>query len=635
MDTDKVNPNNLETFSVSELKKLLIGKGIDPSTCLEKNDLIKLYRNNCTADLRNRRPNPTSSQPKMSQAASTAARRRQRPSVQSSPSTENKGNGNYLTYAVVAVFIAYMFINNYYFGPGEGEAYGEEDIDYDDTDQPYLAGRVIEVTTHTSFKGLLQYHRDCTGLPVIVDFYSQRCGPCRMIAPVYKRMAKEFKGRAVFLKVDVNRNYETSSASMVRSMPTFHFYLNNKKRNAFSGASSHRLRSVTESLVASAEKKGTFAGVEVTEEILQKFYKRHDKSKISEAGTLATKYQKKTAKLIRMLKKKYGDAPQPVAIQSKTSKKSEEKSSSKPYVIIHPKMEEKKYTSIDLSSASVYDLKRELERRAEAENIEAAKALEEGDEELFITNTDSEHPVVEKVVIIGGGPAGLAAGIYAARAGLKPLIIAPDFGGQLLGKGVEVENYPGVIGEFATGRGLVSLMRRQAHSFESRLLNDVAISANLLQRPFSLKLNGTHDENGKQSTIHTHALIIASGADTRWLDIDGETQYRGLGVSSCATCDGFLFREKPVLVIGGGDTAMEDALVLSRTSKTVTIIHRRSKFRASRILQKRVLDHPKISILWNTVALEFVGTGHGTDNEHLTGVIVQNLVTKKKKNSYN
>jgi len=205
------------------------------------------------------------------------------------------------------------------------------------------------------------------------------------------------------------------------------------------------------------------------------------------------------------------------------------------------------------------------------------------------------------VVVIGGGPAGLAAAIYAARAGLSPVVIAPSFGGQLLGKGVDVENFPGVVGAAATGRGIVQVMRKQAFGFESRLVDDSVMSIDLSKKPFELKMNST------EAPIKTHTLIIATGADSRWLGAEGEYKYRGGGVSSCATCDGFLFRNQHVAVIGGGDTAMEDALVLARTSSKVTVVHRRDSFRASHVLAERVLSHPTIEVKWNCTVAEFGG----------------------------
>ena len=167
----------------------------------------------------------------------------------------------------------------------------------------------------------------------------------------------------------------------------------------------------------------------------------------------------------------------------------------------------------------------------------------------------------ETLLIIGGGPAGLSASIYAARAGLKPLIVAPAFGGQLLGKGVDVENYPGVSGASATGRGVVGLMRAQAASFDTRMVNDAVIGVDLPptgavgpQRVFTVRVNGTRtdgqDAPPAPYAIRARAVVVATGADSRWLGVPGEHDFRGKGVSSCATCDGFLYREKTVVVIG-------------------------------------------------------------------------------------
>merc|ERR1740133_356229 len=145
------------------------------------------------------------------------------------------------------------------------------------------------------------------------------------------------------------------------------------------------------------------------------------------------------------------------------------------------------------------------------------------------------------------------------------------------------------------------MMRKQTYRFETRLVDDLIISADFSKKPIELKLNST------EGVLRTHALIIATGADSRWLGVPGEHDFRGGGVSACATCDGFLFRDQDVAVIGGGDTAMEDALVLARLSKSVTVIHRRDRFRASKILADRVLAHPKISVRWNTTVEEFLG----------------------------
>mmetsp|Transcript_51771 Transcript_51771/g.70604 ORF Transcript_51771/g.70604 Transcript_51771/m.70604 type:complete len:458 (-) Transcript_51771:281-1654(-) len=225
-----------------------------------------------------------------------------------------------------------------------------------------------------------------------------------------------------------------------------------------------------------------------------------------------------------------------------------------------------------------------------------------------------DHP--ERVTVIGSGPAGLSAAIYAARAGLRPVVVAPAFGGQLMGKGVDVENYPGLL--MQTGPGVVMLMKEQAASFGTVFEEQLVTSVDLSTSPYTVHTN--------RSKIQTHSIIVATGADSRWLWVTGEQALRGGGVSACATCDGFLFRDQHVFVVGGGDTAMEDALVLARTSSKVTVVHRRDSFRASAVLATRVLNHEKITVMWNSTVVEFIGN---EDEEHprLTHVVVKNLNT--------
>lgn len=165
-----------------------------------------------------------------------------------------------------------------------------------------------------------------------------------------------------------------------------------------------------------------------------------------------------------------------------------------------------------------------------------------------------------------------------------------------------------MAGEAATGRGIVEMMRKQAISFQTIMVDDVAVQVDVSSKPYQIHVNGT------QNSIYTHSIIVATGADSRWLGVPGEYEYRGNGISSCATCDGFLYRDTDIVVVGGGDTAMEDALVLARTSKSVTLIHRRDSFRASFALVSRVKKHPKIKIMWNTVVEQFTGNKNGDVN---------------------
>ncbi|MCZ6473476.1 MAG: thioredoxin-disulfide reductase [SAR324 cluster bacterium] len=211
----------------------------------------------------------------------------------------------------------------------------------------------------------------------------------------------------------------------------------------------------------------------------------------------------------------------------------------------------------------------------------------------------AEKPEHHRVVILGSGPAGLTAAIYAARANLKPVVVAGDEPGGQLTITTEVENYPGYA-DGVQGPQMMEHFRKQAERFGTSFKTGNVSSVELSQLPFSLFL-------ASGEVLTCDALIVATGASAKWLGLESETRMRNRGVSACATCDGFFFRDKPLAVVGGGDTAMEEALFLTNFATKVTLIHRRGEFRASKLMQERAGKNPKIEFLWNTVVDEVLG----------------------------
>jgi thioredoxin reductase (NADPH) len=206
-----------------------------------------------------------------------------------------------------------------------------------------------------------------------------------------------------------------------------------------------------------------------------------------------------------------------------------------------------------------------------------------------------------RVLILGSGPAGYTAAIYAARALLEPVLIAGLQPGGQMTITTDVENYPG-FADVVQGPWLMEQMRLQALHVGTRIISDMVVEADVRQRPFRLKLDGG-------DTWTADVLVVATGAQARWLGLPSEERFKGFGVSACATCDGFFFKGKDVLVVGGGNTAVEEAIYLSHLAKKVTVVHRRNAFRAERIMQERLFARDNVEVLWETTLDEVLGEG--------------------------
>ena len=225
-----------------------------------------------------------------------------------------------------------------------------------------------------------------------------------------------------------------------------------------------------------------------------------------------------------------------------------------------------------------------------------------------------------KVLIIGSGPAGYTAAIYAARANLNPILVTGMEPGGQLTITTDVENYPG-FADPIQGPWLMEQMKGQAEHVGTKIVNDLIVDVDFTKRPFTAKADG-----GMIYSADT--IIICTGAKARWLGLESEKTFRNMGVSACATCDGFFFRGKKVAVVGGGNSAVEEALFLSQVCEKVTLIHRRDSLRAEKIAQQRLFDNPKIDVIWDTKVTDVLGVKPGAgDNPGVTGLSLENIKT--------
>ncbi len=228
-----------------------------------------------------------------------------------------------------------------------------------------------------------------------------------------------------------------------------------------------------------------------------------------------------------------------------------------------------------------------------------------------------QTPRHARILILGSGPAGYTAAIYAARALLEPVLITGLQPGGQLTITTDVENYPG-FADVIQGPWLMEQMRAQAEHVGTRIVADMVVEADVMRRPFRLTL-----DSGEQWTCD--ALVIATGAQARWLGLPSEERFKGFGVSACATCDGFFYKGKEVLVVGGGNTAVEEALYLSHLASKVTVVHRKNTFRSERILQERLATRPNVEVIWETVLEEVLGKGGFPPS--VTGARLKNVRT--------
>eukprot|EP00038_Savillea_parva_P008753 m.178952 g.178952 ORF g.178952 m.178952 type:complete len:710 (+) comp14657_c0_seq1:40-2169(+) len=509
-------------------------------------------------------------------------------------------------------------------GGGESDPLGLSGHDWAYTAEDHAPGTVLDVRRHEQLLGALEYHRDVTNLPVVVDVYSRTCGPCRAIAPAFNELAAQRAGQAVFVKVDASALQRTAMMLNARALPTFTFFHEGKMVHSFAGADMNQLTQTVDELAKVASDQGTFESsaqyplLDTVRAAVNSATPAGDtdtaddtnarEAAITKKATdLHEQHSGKPARLMRFLRNNLDAATVEVSD-------------------VTPLPPDASTDGPGNSPASTSDT---ATPRSDDDN--ALATLPFLDQHSLRVQSGARASEPESVVIVGGGPAGLSAAIYAARAGLRPLVVAPEEGGQLLGKGVGVENFPGIFGggsadAIASGKQVVEVMRQQALTFGTEFLRGVVVEPVLDSDPKRLVVTVTdHMMQQANVTLHARAVILAMGSRSRWLNVPGEELLKGHGVSTCATCDGYLYRDKTVAVVGGGDSAMESALVLARTAKSVIVIHRKDTFgSASKILADQVKSHSAISIKWRSEVRKFVGS---PDQGGLTAVEVWNAET--------
>lgn len=510
------------------------------------------------------------------------------------------------------------------------------------------------------------------GRPVVVMFMTKGCPMCRSLTPFYHVLAEKYSGQVAFFEFDVGVNHHISELQDVRQLPTFQYFVGGSlvRQVGQKGAPNPDGPQMDEALKRTVEEAEVTVLAAPALSDVSNSGATVAVADSAVAGMTPTQFHDRLIlgaeqrPVVVMFVSSY-DCPlcermQP-ALQQLASQHDQKAKfhlwdvSVNADIMAHQNVSQIPMVQVFLMGRKVHEVgalgNDLLEERSlaevvkqsigEAETVallgyqpplhaagEEASAqgkagAQEGREQTPRASPctaarrgkDASSPRgVEKLVVLGGGPAGLSAGIYAARAALCPLLIFPRSGGQLESKGAEVENYPGISRR--SGEGIIDLMGQQARSFDAEVLSDRVASVDFSVRPFIVHTNASGE-------VRAEAVIIATGASSLWLGVEGESEYHGAGVSNCAICDGYTFYGKRCVVVGGGDSAAEDALLLSRICSEVTVVHRRDTLRAGPVLAGRVLSNPKIHMMWEAEVSAFRGDKPKAQGGGLTHIMVR------------